>query len=103
MEVATARALIEEFRSGGRTSSFIPVPPDRDLSAGDVVTFREANFDGFGIPEFVANGVALSGTLTETWNTEFKWLGFVILGIKWGERGLHWNPSEERDKARGQS
>jgi hypothetical protein len=84
MEVATARSLIEEFRSGERTSSFIPVPPDRNLSAGDVVKFREATFDGLGIPEFVANGVILSRTLIETWNTEFKWLGFVIVGIKWG-------------------
>ena len=84
MQVPTTKKLIDDFRAGKVSIAAIPVPPTVALSAGKNVVFREAIFDGHGIPAYVPNGDRFAVTLTRAKDSGTRHGNSSIYTIEWG-------------------
>lgn len=83
MDVPTAKPLLEKIKAGEVRVGLIPCPPDHLPAPGDMVTFREATFDDFGVPSLVPNGDSTSITLASVYDTHNTYRGFTLCTLRW--------------------
>jgi hypothetical protein len=95
MRVPTEKKRLQQIKAGKADHGILPVPPDESIGVGDILTFREADFDPHQIPTLVPHGDSVSMRITKAEDTGEKYNGCRLYAFRWQPIGADRQATED--------